>query len=198
MDAFYHVRILRKSNKNDEILEFDLLNEDLVQRIILPYNQGRNFFCGGSSIDHFDVDRIQIHATSRRSREILPDIKISRRSGFKETPSQQAISDEQYLLNKIALNVTKNFLHLPVSHTADHLAPSILQTCPPEEYKSNTDLQQWILTQMGMTDYENRGTGSQGAISIWQISKQIPPEILPSVSINNDLICNVLEMKNKK
>jgi hypothetical protein len=51
---------------------------------------------------------------------------------------------------------------------------------------------------MGMTDYENRGTGAQSAISIWQISKQIPYDILPSVSVNNDLICNVLEMKDKK
>lgn len=49
-----------------------------------------------------------------------------------------------------------------------------------------------------MTDYENRGTGVQGAISIWQISKQIPYEILPSVGVGNDLICNVLEMKDKK
>ncbi|HET7147991.1 MAG TPA: hypothetical protein VFI73_05770 [Candidatus Nitrosopolaris sp.] len=73
-----------------------------------------------------------------------------------------------------------------------------MQTCSPKEYKTNADLQQWILTQMGMTDYENRYTGAQGAISIWQISKQIPPEILPSVGVNKDLICNVLEMKNKK
>lgn len=49
-----------------------------------------------------------------------------------------------------------------------------------------------------MTDYENRLTGSQGAINIWQISKQIPYEILPSVGVNNDLICNVLEMKERK
>ncbi|MFZ0512647.1 MAG: hypothetical protein WAM14_13650, partial [Candidatus Nitrosopolaris sp.] len=31
-----------------------------------------------------------------------------------------------------------------------------------------------------------------------QISKQIPYGILPSVDINNDLICNVLEMKERK
>lgn len=197
MDTFYHVRILCKSNKN-EILEFDLMNEDLVQRIIIPYNQGQNFFCGGSSINHFDIEKIQIYTTNKQSREMLPDIESRRRLGFKETPAEQTISDEQYLLNKVALDVTKNFLHLPVSHRADHLAPSILQTCTPEEYKSKTDLQQWILTQMGMTDYGNRGTGAQGAISIWQISKQIPPEILPSVSVNYDLICNVLEMKDKK
>ena len=52
---------------------------------------------------------------------------------------------------------------------------------------------------MVMTDYENRGTGAQGAISIWQISKQIPYEILPSLDVDNDdLICNVLEMKDKR
>jgi hypothetical protein len=51
---------------------------------------------------------------------------------------------------------------------------------------------------MGMTDYENRDTGAQGAISIWQISKQIPYEILPSMDVDNDLICNVLEMKDKR
>jgi hypothetical protein len=50
-----------------------------------------------------------------------------------------------------------------------------------------------------MNDYENRGTGAQGAISLSQISKQIPYEILPSLDVDNDdLICNVLEMKDKR
>jgi hypothetical protein len=73
-----------------------------------------------------------------------------------------------------------------------------LKTCGQDEYKSNADLQQWILTQMGMTEYRNRDTGAQGTISIWQISKQIPYDILPGIGVNNDLICNVLEMKDKK
>jgi hypothetical protein len=118
LDAFYHVS-LRKRNKNDDILYFDFKYEELIQRIIIPYNQGQNVFCGGSSIEHSDIDRIRIYATVKHSKLILPEIKDKRKLGFKETQAQQAISDEQYLLNNDALEVTKNFLQFPISYKAE-------------------------------------------------------------------------------
>ncbi|PWU81188.1 MAG: hypothetical protein DLM72_08325 [Candidatus Nitrosopolaris wilkensis] len=119
LDAFYHVRILRKGNKNDDILEFDLKREQLIERIVNPHNQGRNFFCGGSSINHSDIDRIRIYKTVKHSRLSLPDIKVKRKLGFKETPVEQAISDEQYLLDNDALDVTKDFLQIPLSYRGE-------------------------------------------------------------------------------
>jgi REase_DpnII-MboI len=118
LDAFYHVS-LRKRNKIDDILEFDFKHEELMQRIITPYNQGQNFFCGGSSIDHSDIDRIRIYKSLKHSKLLLPEIKVRRKLGFKESQAQQAISDEQFLLNNDALEVTKDLLQLPTSYTAE-------------------------------------------------------------------------------
>lgn len=59
-------------------------------------------------------------------------------------------------------------------------------------------MQRWILTHLGMTEYENPYTGAQGAISIWQVSKLVPTEILPTVNADNDLLCNILEMKQNR
>jgi hypothetical protein len=47
-----------------------------------------------------------------------------------------------------------------------------------------------------MMDYDNHYTGSQSVISIWQISKVIPPDILPSVRIES-LLGNIAEMIDK-
>jgi hypothetical protein len=47
-----------------------------------------------------------------------------------------------------------------------------------------------------MMDYDNPYTGSQSVISIWQISKVIPPDILPSVRIEN-VLGNIAEMISK-
>lgn len=84
-------------------------------------------------------------------------------------------------------------MQLPASYKERAAEP-----CGPKQYKSNKDLQHWILTRLGMTDYENRYIGSLSATSVWQVSKLIPPEILPSVGVDNDLLCNILEMKDKR
>lgn len=57
--------------------------------------------------------KTQIYTTTEQSKAILPGIKARRRLGFKETQAQQAVSDEQYLLNNEAQEVTKNFLQFP-------------------------------------------------------------------------------------
>ena len=64
--------------------------------------------------------------------------------------------------------------------------------------KSNKNCEPWVLTHLGIKESENPYTGSQGAITIWQVSKLIPPEILPSVDGTHDLLCNILEMKKKR
>jgi hypothetical protein len=65
-----------------------------------------------------------------------------------------------------------------------------------KKYRANKDLQRWINIHLGMIDYDNPYTGSQSVISIWQISKVIPPDILPSVRIES-LLGNIAEMIDK-
>jgi hypothetical protein len=60
-------------------------------------------------------------------------------------------------------------------------------------YKSNLDFQRWLLAHLGVIEFQNRETGAQGAISVWQVSKQFSDELVPEVG-PNDLLCNILEM----
>ena len=73
----------------------------------------------------------------------------------------------------------------------------LAKDCNDIPYRDNIDLQRWLLTHLGVTEYENPYTGAQGAISIWQVSKLVPPEIVSQVDSGNDLLCNILEMKKR-
>jgi hypothetical protein len=70
------------------------------------------------------------------------------------------------------------------------------QDCDEIQYKSNPDLQRWILARQGIIDFENQETGVKGAFNPWQVVKQFRDELVPEVG-SNDILCNILEMVNK-
>jgi hypothetical protein len=69
--------------------------------------------------------------------------------------------------------------------------------CSSGKYNSNQKLQKWIIFRLGIIESENRETGTRGAINIWQISKLVLPEIVTSISSPTEVLCNMLEMKDK-
>jgi hypothetical protein len=180
----------------------ELVNSDVVLAVLTDYNANVLYELGTRhSLKHGTIMMLE------RGQDIPFDIKqygvIYYEDAAAGVPKFQ--EDLRDAIQKIESDgpdsPVEDFLNKHTPSTSDKLLEekdTSLKTCSRGDYNSNTDLQQWILTQMGMNDYENRGTGAQGAISIWQISKQIPYEILPSVRVDNDLICNVLEMKDKK
>ena len=60
--AFFHVRIARKSNYPDEV-RLDLTREQLNQKVVDPYNQGRPITVGGETLSLGDIKRITVNQT---------------------------------------------------------------------------------------------------------------------------------------
>jgi hypothetical protein len=55
----------------------------------------------------------------------------------------------------------------------------IIQDCSNIPYKSNPDLQRWLLAHLGIIEFQNREPGAQSAISLWQVSKLFLDELVP-------------------
>ena len=65
---FFHVRIARKSNYPDEV-RLDWTQEQIIQRVVEPYNQGRSITIGGKTLSLGDIERITVNQTKRASTE---------------------------------------------------------------------------------------------------------------------------------
>jgi hypothetical protein len=74
---------------------------------------------------------------------------------------------------------------------------TFVNECKNTEYSTNIEFQHWMLSHLGIIEYENPHTGAQGAISVWQVAKLIPSEVLINLSTDRDLMCNILEMRKK-
>jgi len=73
--TYYHVRITRLSNRSSDCLELDLSEKNLIANIVDPYKAGTKFLCGGTIIDPFDIDTLQINETPYPSSKYLPEIR---------------------------------------------------------------------------------------------------------------------------
>src|SRR5215217_5225035 len=71
----YHVRITRKGERrSNDLLELDLDKSSLLENIVTQYHQRQPFYCDGTVVDPFDVEKIRINCTERPSSQLLPII----------------------------------------------------------------------------------------------------------------------------
>lgn len=71
----YHVRISLKSQKSSDETKTDFSEEQLLVRIIEPYEQGEPIILNGKTIQPNDIDRIQISKSPESSEQIIQRIK---------------------------------------------------------------------------------------------------------------------------
>ncbi|RMA67714.1 TIR domain-containing protein [Ulvibacter antarcticus] len=76
----YHVRISLKSQKSSDETKNDFSEEQLLVRVIEPYEQGEPIIMNGKTIQPNDIDRIQISKSSESSEQIIEKIKIENRN----------------------------------------------------------------------------------------------------------------------
>lgn len=69
---YYHVRISQKSNRSEDEVKVDLRVEDLEQRVLAPYRNGRPITLGGKSIATNDIERVKINTTRADSNYLRP------------------------------------------------------------------------------------------------------------------------------
>lgn len=91
----YHVRITQSSNNMTEV-RLDVTEEQLKNRFICPYEEGRPIVIGGKTISPDDIDRIRINFTEEDSDTLLPIIRNER----KNSNVRAMISDEWYVADR--------------------------------------------------------------------------------------------------
>jgi hypothetical protein len=108
MPPYYHVHVTKKSGHPLDVYELDFAEENLIKDIVEPYKKGKNFMCGGTPLDPFDIAKMHISKTDKPSSELIPQIKKE----IAESRSYAFISDEYYVVEK-GENVTRKFITSP-------------------------------------------------------------------------------------
>ena len=92
----YHVRVSRKSNCSHDEVRLDLAREELEERFLRPYREGRPIVIGGQTVPIDDLDRLRINLTEELADQLLPIVQAERRRSSVIT----MISDEWYIASK--------------------------------------------------------------------------------------------------
>jgi predicted nucleotide-binding protein len=104
----YHVRVTCKSNPYEDEVRLDLSLEELQQRFLRPYQEGRPIVIGGKTVPPDDLARIRINETDEDSEQLRPRVEAERRRSnvISGTPV------EWYIANK-GKEVTDDFITGP-------------------------------------------------------------------------------------
>jgi predicted nucleotide-binding protein len=94
------------------VLELDLDENELQERIVTRFLMGRPFMCGGQPISPNDVKTIHINTTWKPSKDLLPIIHERELRRRQNSDMISAISDEWYV-TKEGEDVTKDFIKFP-------------------------------------------------------------------------------------
>ena len=68
--TYYHFRVIRKSDPQDEIYMKDLSYENLIQRAVRPYEEGKPIVAGGTTVPIDDLDRLMISKSEETAAEL--------------------------------------------------------------------------------------------------------------------------------
>lgn len=105
----YHVRITKKSDVSTDFIELDLTRKQVIENIVTPYHNDKQFHCNGEVINPQEVKTIKINHTKTQSLLILHLIKEKR----EQTPIDMfGISDAEYIANE-GKDVTREFIKHP-------------------------------------------------------------------------------------
>ena len=79
--TYYHFRVVRKSNRRDEIYMTDLSYEQMMQRAVIPYGEGRPIVAGGKTVTMDDLDRLMITKSEETAAQLGAQARaVARRS----------------------------------------------------------------------------------------------------------------------
>ena len=92
----YHVRITSKSDPSYDEVKLDLTEQELKERFLTPYREGRSIVIGGKTIPPDDIVRVRISHTDKTSEQLLPAVRAERAASSVIAP----ISDEWYVAKR--------------------------------------------------------------------------------------------------
>jgi|GEM_PF-989136 len=137
---YYHLRLTLKSDITDDEVKLDFAKEDIQEKIVNPYLEGRQFVVNGRIIEPENVHQIRINCTAEPSSNLLPQIDAERRSGRIRAPG---ISDEWYVTKK-GKDVTDDFINRPPKLSKNDDKPQVAEKKNLPEEKPRVVVNQHI------------------------------------------------------
>lgn len=104
----YHVRIGTKSMTRADHIRLDLTAEELEDRFLKPYREGRPIVIGGVTVPMSDLARIRINQSTMNASQILPIVKKQRAT----SAIVSTISNDWYIAS-YGDEVTDKFIDSP-------------------------------------------------------------------------------------
>jgi hypothetical protein len=101
-------------------VELDLTEENLLDNIVGPYKAGKKLLCGGTIVDPFDIDTIQINETPQSSSEYLPMIRARNAASNVLTviPDEWEVTEEGEVVTRKFINVAPGKQSRAANHEA--------------------------------------------------------------------------------
>jgi len=93
----FHVRVSTRSQPSYDEVRLDLSREELEERFLRPYREGRPIVIGGRTVEPADLDRLRVNYTDESSAQLLPIVIEERRRSTVATPT---IPNDWYIADK--------------------------------------------------------------------------------------------------
>jgi len=124
---FYHVKIITQEDKKEQIN--DLSQQDLLTKIVKPYEQGKGIFINGTNINSLEITKIFIGKTRETYKEVSDRIH-----------QQDMIEIQRYKQRGIAVFPPSNYYHRAFGKGEDVLDEFILGPPGYKVYKKSQSM----------------------------------------------------------
>ena len=96
VEEYFHVRVTRSRDKEDDALEFNLEKPHMLENIVNKYNEEgiTKFKCGGYLIDSSDVEKIEIYLTTETSSAVAASSGVTLTSKESSVENWNAIASK--------------------------------------------------------------------------------------------------------
>lgn len=113
----YHVTITTKSTLMDPVVKVNLSEDQVRERVVKPWEQGRGIFLAGRPIAPGDIDELTIHRTEQRASAYAAQVLEQRRQD-----ASLPVSDDWYVA-QMGDDVTDDFITGPAGAAVQSPTP---------------------------------------------------------------------------
>lgn len=92
----YHVRVSTHSNPSWDEVRLDLTPDELEERFLRPYREGRPIVVGGKTVEPADLARLRVNYTDQTSADLLPIVQQERR----QSPTLTMIPNDWFIADR--------------------------------------------------------------------------------------------------
>ena len=128
---YYHVRVTTKSNPSQTEVEVDIGSDELSDRFLIPYNQGRPIVIDGKAVLSTDMGRIRINETMEDSETLNSIIKRQQREQRISSTVDHRGRLAPTILADQGEDVTSKYITGPPGHEAEASTQPTQELIPP-------------------------------------------------------------------